>query len=75
MTNLVNLKHALAQERINRLHDLKSRLGLSKTTIYKMISNGDFPKAIQLTERSVGWKESDIQAWIASRLNVGESAL
>ena len=54
------------QERINRLNDLKIRLRLSKTTIYKKIANGTFPASVRISERSVGWKESDIQAWLES---------
>lgn len=54
------------QERINRLNELKIRLGLSKTTIYKKIANGTFPASVRISERSVGWKETDIQAWLES---------
>ncbi len=50
-----------------RLTLIKTRVGLSKATIYKMIKAGQFPAPKQLGARSVGWLESDIQAWIDSR--------
>jgi prophage regulatory protein len=42
---------------------------LSKATIYKMIKAGTFPAPKQLGARSVGWLESDIEAWIDSRIS------
>jgi prophage regulatory protein len=41
--------------------------GLSRSTIYKLISEGSFPSALKLTERSVAWSSGDIQQWIDSR--------
>jgi predicted DNA-binding transcriptional regulator AlpA len=29
--------------------------------------NSDFPAAVKLTQLSVGWKDSEINAWIDSR--------
>lgn len=43
------------------------RVGLSRAQIYKMVANGDFPRQINLTSRSVAWTENEIDAWIASR--------
>ena len=54
---------------LNRLHQVTAHVGLSKATIYKMIKAGTFPAPKQLGARSVGWLESDIQAWIDSRIS------
>lgn len=43
---------------------------LSKATIYRQIKKGKFPAPIQLTDRSVGWLDTDINAWIVSRQKV-----
>jgi prophage regulatory protein len=40
---------------------------LSKTTIYRLISEDKFPRPYQLTERRVAWREAEITAWIADR--------
>lgn len=53
--------------KINRLTALVISTGLSKSTLYKMIKAGTFPAPKQLGARSVGWLESDVQAWIDSR--------
>lgn len=56
------------KERILRLTDVKARTGLSRSSIYLNISKGQFPKHISLGARSVGWLESEIDAWIQSRI-------
>lgn len=43
--------------------------GLSRSTIYAMISEGTFPKPIRLGKRAVGWPESSITEWLESRAN------
>lgn len=53
---------------IKRLSDVKSMVGLSRSTIYALMAAGKFPQNISLNQRAVGWLESDIQAWIDSRI-------
>jgi prophage regulatory protein len=50
--------------RLLRLPDVKSATGLSKSTIYARMSEGNFPKQISIGPRLVVWLESDIQQWI-----------
>jgi prophage regulatory protein len=38
-----------------------------KSCAYAMIGRGEFPSPVQLSPGRVGWRESDIDAWIASR--------
>jgi len=33
-----------------------------------MMAEGNFPKPVQLGKRAVGWRESDIAAWLQSRV-------
>ncbi len=54
---------------ILRRRDVEAITGLGRSTIYKMISDGQFPKPIQLGARAVGWPESAIRAWLALRGN------
>lgn len=53
---------------ILRLPLVRARTGLSRSTIYLKISEGTFPAPISLGERSVGWIESEVDAWIAERI-------
>lgn len=56
------------KEHILRLSDVKKRTGLSRSTIYLSVNNGIFPRPINLGVRSVGWLESEIDAWIVERI-------
>ena len=54
--------------KILRLKEVIDRTGLSRSTIYTEIAKDKFPKQVMLTgARSVGWHESSISNWIASR--------
>mgnify|MGYP003603103788 FL=1 len=54
--------------RILKLKEVLTRTGLGKTTLYMLISNGDFPKQIPLGLRAVGWLESEVDAWILEKI-------
>jgi prophage regulatory protein len=53
---------------ILRMPEVKARTGLSRSTIYLFIAEGRFPKPIHLSERAVGWIESEIDDWISQRI-------
>ena len=53
---------------ILRLNDVKSRTGLSRSTIYARMAEGAFPTTISLGGRSVGWIETEINDWISARV-------
>lgn len=42
--------------------------GLGKTSVYSI---PDFPKRVVLSRRAVGWRLSEVQAWIESRSIAG----
>lgn len=58
-----------AVERILRVKDVTSRVGLSRSSVYAKAKDesDDFPKAVRLSERVCGWYESEVQAWIKGR--------
>ena len=60
----------MTRHTILRLPEVKARTGLSRSTIYLRIAEGKFPPPINLGERSVGWVESEIDAWIAKRIEL-----
>ena len=55
-------------ESILRLASVRSKTGLPTSGIYKRISEGSFPKQINLGGRSVGWLESEVNNWIEQRV-------
>jgi prophage regulatory protein len=47
-----------------RLPEVKSKTGLSRSSIYLRMSNDEFPQSISLGGRAVAWLESDINEWL-----------
>ena len=52
-------------DRIVRLKTVLARTGLSRSTLYRKIAEGTFPTQLKLSINGVGWRESDINRWIA----------
>jgi len=47
-----------------RRKDIEKRLKISRSSIYAMMSQGEFPKPVRLGRRAVGWKSTDIEKWL-----------
>ena len=54
--------------RILRLPEVMTRTGLSRSTIYLRISQGNFPRPVSLGARAVGWIEVEIQEWLQRQI-------
>jgi prophage regulatory protein len=54
-------------DRILRRPEVEARTTLSKSSIYAWMARGEFPRPVALGARLVGWRESDIEAWMAAR--------
>ena len=52
-------------DRIIRLNTVLSRTGLSRSTIYRKIAERTFPAQIRISINGAGWRESDIDRWVA----------
>jgi len=52
-------------DRIIRLRTVLTRTGLSRSTLYRKIAEGTFPAQITISANGAGWRESDINRWIA----------
>lgn len=50
--------------RLIRLKEVMERVQLSKSTIYKMMANGEFPHKLSLGERASAWVEHEVDEWI-----------
>jgi prophage regulatory protein len=55
----------LASDRIIRLKTILARTGLSRSTIYRKIAEGTFPPQLKISTNGAGWRESDIDRWVA----------
>ncbi len=61
-------------KRIIRQKEVCDKLGLSKATIWTYVrTRDDFPKPIRLGANSVGWLESEIDAFIDARITASRA--
>ncbi|WP_338213393.1 AlpA family transcriptional regulator [Halopseudomonas aestusnigri] len=59
-----------ASMKILRLKAVLARTGLSRATIYRYMNLNEFPQAIKLGLRSVGWAEHEVEAWLQERIQL-----
>lgn len=61
------------KDMVLRIKELTQKTGLARSTVYSKLSvaskhfDASFPKPIRLGASSVGWLESEVDLWIASR--------
>jgi prophage regulatory protein len=56
-----------APERLLREPERRARTGVSTSAWYEMMRNGTAPQPVRLGPRTVAWRESAIEKWIATR--------
>lgn len=52
-------------DRIIRLKDVLDRTGLTKSTLYRKVAEGTFPRQVPISTHGTGWYESAVNRWIA----------
>ncbi len=57
----------MSSNTILRIPQTSKKTGLSRSTIYSLLSRGEFPKPIKLSIRTVGFLESEVDQWLADR--------
>lgn len=60
-------------ERFITMVEVRQRVALSKTEIYRKINAGKFPRPVPLGSQKVAWLESEVAAWMADRLAAREA--
>ena len=58
----------MTEDRFIRMKELTTLVGLSKSTIYKLIINNKFPQQVKVTQRTSAWRLSTIMNWMDSRV-------
>ena len=66
------------QKRFIRLSEVLSRTGYGRTTIYRKMEDGSFPRSVKLggppidpnvfDSRAIAWIEDEVEQWIESRI-------
>ena len=54
--------------RFLRLPEVLQMTGLSTSTVYRWMTEGTFPKQIQLGSRSVVWLKSAVTGWMKDQI-------
>ena len=57
----------MTEDRFIRMKELTAVVGLSKSTIYKLIIDNKFPQQVKVTQRTSAWRLSTIMNWMDGR--------
>jgi prophage regulatory protein len=60
-------EHAMPSDtpdRILRINAVLERTGLSRSTLYRKIQQGTFPRQVAISARCAGWRESAVIEWM-----------
>jgi prophage regulatory protein len=55
--------------KILRVTQVIEKTGLPRSTLYHLISQKKFPRQFKLSERTSGFLEHEVDAWLESRAN------
>ena len=65
---------APASKRILKLPQVEEVTGLRRDSIYRLAREGKFPRPIKLSEKSSGWIEHEVQAFLDERIAERDAA-
>ncbi|MCZ8109810.1 MAG: helix-turn-helix transcriptional regulator [Betaproteobacteria bacterium] len=62
------------RDRLLRLPQVEEVTGLKKSTIYRLMREGSFVRAVQVTPRCTAWPESLVLQWVQDRIKAAAAA-
>ena len=68
----MKVRPVINKERIIRLKTVLTRTGLSRSTLYRKIGEGTFPRQVPISVHGTGWHESAVDRWIADPMSYRE---
>jgi prophage regulatory protein len=57
-----------APERLLTIAQVCDRVSFSRMSVYRLMRRGQFPSCIRISPHRVAWRETEISAWIADRI-------
>ena len=54
-------------DRLMRRQEVEKITGLGRSSIYRLMQKGDFPRPVRVGPAAVRWMESEVTAWVESR--------
>ena len=64
IAELICRTRAMSDDRILRLPEVRIKTGRAAATIWKDVSDGAFPPPVRIGPRAVGWRNSELMAWV-----------
>jgi len=55
--------------RFMKLDEVTRTVGLGRSSVYKQMAAGTFPRSVCLGGRSVAWVSDEIDAWMQTRID------
>ncbi len=66
-------EHGEEDMRFIRPGEVVRMLGVSRTTLWRMVRAGLFPRPVEITERNRGYVLEDVEAWMQARVDFGRT--
>lgn len=60
-------------DRFMRIKEVCTQLGLSRSTLYRLVNDGAFPRPIAISKKSKAWPESAVIKYQRERIAAAES--
>lgn len=57
----------MTSDRVMRLPEVLDLIRISRSRLYVWMRDGYFPKPIKLGPKAVGWRYSEVHAWLKDR--------
>ena len=54
-------------DRILRFREVCRMIGLSRTTLWRKVRDGEFRAPVRLGANSIGWRRSAVEGWLSDR--------
>ncbi|RKE24443.1 AlpA family transcriptional regulator [Paraburkholderia sp. BL23I1N1] len=54
-------------DRVLRLPEVLAMIGIGRTTLLGMVKTGEFPAPLRLSARIRAWRQSSVEAFLASK--------
>ena len=55
-----------------RCKSVLEKTGLKRSSLYKLIHLGTFPKPIKITAKAVAWPSNEVEDWVKNRILSGQ---
>ncbi len=59
--------------RLIRLKEVIDCTGLGRSTLYKFIADGQFPRPVSLGDRAVAWVDAEVDEWILAKVEARDN--